>query len=462
VTRHALILGNNLAGLVTGYRLLHRGFHISIIDSQDNVQSTDRLKGSQVPIEGTTPTAPPPLTLNQSPTLILHGFYHATWALLQELPLEWAPQTFQPVCLEFGANDGKIIRIPQPSWFSSIHPLTRMTFFKGLSWSDRWHVINFLEKQWEEDRLSHHHPDNQSVETWLILAKQSERSRSHFWNPLCRFMLNCDLAEASLGSFIEVLTRYWFGQLTNATTYLASIGTLGKLESELRQLLINRGVYIHSSNTRLKIHTDSERIQAVELENRHFTAQAYVSALAPRNLLPLLPERALARYTYFASLGHLREAYGLAIRFTLEDIRLTPRLILHADSFDWLTCQPSPPSHGAETVITCVTLQGSFAQENTEEWLINNARACIQKLFNLSPKQTRESGKFQIIRQTDAFFPCHRGTRSHRPLPQTPIRNFFLVGPWTATNLPGSLESTITSANACAEAVASATYGNRN
>jgi uncharacterized protein with NAD-binding domain and iron-sulfur cluster len=100
-----------------------------------------------------------------------------------------------------------------------------------------------------------------------------------------------------------------------------------------------------------------------------------------------------------------------------------------------------------------------MSQEHTEEWLIDNAWACIKNLFNLSPAQTQESCEPQIIRQAGPFFPSHRGSRTHRPLPKTPIPNFFLAGPWTATNLPASLESSIKSANACAEAVATAFYG---
>jgi len=459
VTRHTLILGNNLTGLVTAYRLLHYGFHISIVDTQRDVQPTDHSKASQESIELTSRTQTSPLAKNQSIPLILHGFYHATWALMEELPFEWPSQTSQSVRLEFGIEGGNSIALPKPPRLAWFHPLTRLTFFKGLSWSDRWNVLNFLEKQWEDNPRHHHNPDIESVETWLISAKQSEHSRSHFWNPLCRFFLSCDLPEASLSSFIEVLSRYWFGQLTNAATFLAPPKTLGELETELSQWLINKGVRVHSSNAKLHLHTDADGIQAVELGDHHFKAQAYVSALAPQNLLSLLPERALARYTYFSSLAHIREAYGLAIRFTLHDILLTPRLILHSDPFDWITSQPSSQSNRPETVVTCVTLRESMPQEHTEEWLIDNAWACIQNLFNLSPAQTQESCEPQIIRQAGPFFPSHRGSRTHRPLPKTPIPNFFLAGPWTATNLPASLESSIKSANACAEAVATAFYG---
>lgn len=459
MTHQILILGENLTGLVTAYRLLHYGFHLTIVDTLCHVQPTGHAGTTPESIEPTSSPLASSVSESGSIPLILHGFYHATWALLQELSFEWPPQTSQPVCVEFGAEGKKPIALPKPSQLTWLHPLTRFTFFKGLSWSDRWHLINFLEKQWEDNLLPHHNPEIENVDAWLVAAKQSEHSRSQFWNPLCRFLLHCDLPQASLGSFIAALSQYWFGQPTDAATFLAPPETLGKLQTELRQLLINKGVRFHSSNARLHLHTNTESIQAVELEKHHFKAQAYVSALTPQHLLPLLPERALARYAYFSSLSHIAEVYGLAIRFTLHNTLIPPRLILHLDPFDWITSQPSSPSNSPETIVTCVTLRESISQEHTEESLIHTAWLCIQDLFTLSQTQTQEACELNIIRQAGPFFPCHRGARTHQPLPKTPISNLFLAGPWTATNLPSSLESTIKSANACAEAVATAFYG---
>jgi hypothetical protein len=457
VTRDILILGDNLTGLVTAYRLFHYGYHISIVDTPSPAQT---IKPSRTSPESIHSTSSHPLSENGEIPLILHGFYHSTWSFLQELSFDWPPRTPQSVCLEFAAEGRKPIALPKPSRLEWIHPLARFTFFKGLSWSDRWHVINFLEKQWEDNLLPNPNPDIESVEAWLISAKQSEHSRSNFWSPLCRLFLNCDLSQASLSSFLEALSQYWFGQPTDAATFLAPPETLGKLEAELRQRLINKGVWFHTSKARIHIHTDAEEIQAIELDEKPFKAQAYISALPPRNLLRLLPERALARYAFFNSLAQVPEVWGLAVRFTLNNILIPPRLILNVDPFDWITGQPSEKSGSPKAVVTCVTLRESIAQKHSEEWLLHTAWSFIQNLFNLSPSHTQEFCEPHIIRQIGPFFPCHRGCRTHRPISKTPLSNLFLAGPWVATNLPPSLESTIKSANACAEAVATYFYGN--
>ncbi len=459
MTRDILILGDNLTGLVTAYRLLHYGFHISIFDIQCPIQPKAHLGTLS---ESTTPTLlppTPPLTENLPFPLILYGFYHSTWALLQELSFEWPPQIYQPVCIEIAAEGRKPIALSKPSRLKWPHPLTQFTFFKGLTWTDRWHVINFLEKQWEDNLLHTPNPDIESIEAWLISAKQSEHSRSHFWNPLCRLFLSCDLSQASLSSFIEALSQYLLGQHTDAATFLVPPETLSKLEADLRQRLINKGVRFYTPKARIHIHIDAEGIQAIEVNKTPFKAQAYISALPPRNLLPLLPERTLARYAYFTSLTQVPEVWGLAVRFTLNNILIPARLILNLDPFDWITGQPSEKSDSPKTVVNCVTLRKSITLKHNEEWLVHTAWTFIQNLFNLSPFYTQESCDPHIIQQIGPFFPSHRGCRSYLPISKTPLSNLFLAGPWTATNLPSSLESTIKSANTCAEAVVTAFYG---
>ncbi len=457
MTPRTLILGNNLAGLVTAYRLLHYGFHLTILDIHPEVQSSAHLIPTEEFSKQASPTHPLPYANDPTP-LILHGFYHATLALLQELSIEWPAQNFQAVPLEF-TSQGKIpIGLPHAFRFAWIHPLTRLPFFKGLSWTDRWHMINFLEKQWEESSLSQRQPDIENVETWLITAKQSPHSRSHFWNPLCRFLLTCDLREASLNSFVEVLTRYWFGHRSDAQTFLTPPNTLEKLETELRQRLTHYGVQFHSTKKRVRLNVDIESMQPIGLGENQLTAQAYVSTLAPKHLLSLLPERLLARFSYFSSLAQIKESFGLAIQFTLPGILLDFRLILHANPFDWITSQSYLPLKKPETIVTCVTLQKSVDQKYTEDYWIDQGWTNIQYHFKLSVEEFQKSCIPKIIRSVGPFFPCHCGARANRPLPRTPIRNFFLAGPWTASAFPASVENTIASANACAESIAAAFY----
>jgi hypothetical protein len=161
VTQHILILSGNLPGLITAYRLIPYGFRITILDPH-----------SDYPTDASS-EHPPAATVSgkllrfQTPNghsapLILHGFYHATWSFLQELALEDPSNPLERVDLEFVNSEFKTVTLPKARWLSTLHPIIRLAFFSGLTLSDRWHMINFLEKKWESYIPADH---NKSIQT---------------------------------------------------------------------------------------------------------------------------------------------------------------------------------------------------------------------------------------------------------------------------------------------------------
>ena len=142
MTRHILILSGNLPGLITAYRLIPYGFQVTILEHDHHFPSG---ASPQLPYESTISRQPffSHLLTGQAPPLILHGFYHSTWSLLEELALEQPPRFFQKVGLEFVTGSGKTVRLPRVPGPSTLHPIIRLAFFSGLSWSDRWHMIIF-------------------------------------------------------------------------------------------------------------------------------------------------------------------------------------------------------------------------------------------------------------------------------------------------------------------------------
>lgn len=453
MTRHILILSGNLPGLLTAYRLIPYGFRITILEPHSTLSPATSSRHLSELTEPVHPQPSQSLSAQTSP-LILHRFYQATWTLFQELAFEQASQLIQPVDLEFGASGGQPLRLFKAQGFSTLHPLIRLAGFRGLAWSDRWRLINFLEKKWEEQASPDHHTDTLTVESWLNSAQQSALARQRIWNPLCRLFLGCDVTQASLGYFLEVLSRFWLPRPDGPETLLAPPDMLDLLQQELRRVLLEKGVTFYPSSEITLIQADTERIQAIVLANgERLKADIYVSTLSPLELLSLLPERAPARFSCFSHLAHLQEASGTAVQWTLNDTLLPPRLILNSGIFDWVTSQAVPNTDGPKTSITGINLSHSASSLHTDEWLRETAWPHINKMFNISPEQSLPSCEPPVMQSAYRYIPCLAGFRTFRPLPNTPIPNLFLAGPWTATPLPPCLESTVMSAYACARAV---------
>lgn len=454
MTRHVLILSGNFPGLITAYRLIPYGFQITILEHHNDFSPETSPLLSESTVLGKPFSSPIPR--GQAPPLILHGFYDSTWSFLQELGLEHPCQSFQRVDLEFGTSGSKTVTLPNAQWLANFHPIIRLAFFSGLTWSDRWHLINFLEQKWEGQYPPDHNPDTLTVESWLISARQSAVALKDIWNPLCRFFLGCDSTQASLGYFLEVVSRFWLLKPKGPETFLASPDMHHHLQQELRRVLIAKEVKFYPSPAISRIQADTDHIQAVVMtDGERLTADAYVSTLSPPDLLRLLPERVPARFSCFSYLAQLQEVSGSAVQCTFNNrTLLPPRLILNSGLFDWVTSQTVPDSHEPKTLVTCVTLNNTSSQTHTDQWLLDTVWSHIQRLLNISPEQSLSTREPQVRLSAYKFLPCQTGFRNFRPLSKTPIPNLFLAESWTATQLPPCLESTVVSAYTCAEALA--------
>ncbi|MGP0591482.1 FAD-dependent oxidoreductase [Nitrospira sp. T9] len=453
MTHHILILSGNLPGLLAAYRLIPYGFRITILEDDNPDSPAPSFPYFAKPIEPDHPPSLQRLTTQSFP-LILPRYYHATWGLFQELAFQHAAQGIQPVNLEFGTSEGQTLTLPAAKGIATLHPMIRLAGIRALPWSDRWHLINFLEKKWEEPRSPDHHPDMLTVESWLISTQQSALARQRIWNPFCRLFLGCDVTQASLGYFLEVLSRFWLSKPNGPETFLASPDMQSHLQQKLRHVLIEKGVTFYPSHAITGIHADTERIQAIGLaKGERLNADIYVSPLSPPELLRLLPERAPARFSCFSHLAQLQESSGTLVRLTLNDILLPPRLILNSGVFDWVTSQAVPYTDGPTTLITGISLSSSPSALHTNDWLRETVWPHINKIFNISPKPSLPYSGSSDTPSVYRYIPCRTGFRTFRPLSNTPIPNLFLAGPWTATPLPPSLESTVLSAYACARAV---------
>lgn len=451
--RHILILSANLAGLLTAYRLIPYGFRISILEDHSSASPATSSHHFSESREPEYPALFQRLTTQPSP-LILPRYSHATWALFQELTFEHAAQLIQPVALEFGTSEGPPLTLSHAQGIARLHPMIRLAGFRGLTWSDRWHLINFLEKKWEEPRSPDQHPDMLTVESWLISAQQSALARQRIWDPFCRLFLGCDVTQASLGYFLEVLSRFWLAKPNGPETFLASPDIQDHLQQKLRHLLLGKGVMFYPSTEVTGIQADTERIQAIALaKGERLKADIYVSPLSPPELLRLLPERAPARFSCFSHLAHLQESSGTLVQWTLHDTLLPPRLILNSGVFDWIISQTVRNTEGAKTSITGVNLSPSPSSQHTDEWLKETVWPHIKNILQISPEQSWPSDEPPVTQSAYPYLPCLAGFRTFRPLPHTPIPNLFLACPWTATPLPPSLESTVLSASACARAI---------
>ena len=445
---HILIIGGGLSGLTTAYRLTSLGFRVSVVDDgrSDDASLPEFSDSLPDQIEG----------INDLP-FIFHRFQDGVWALLQELRTASPFQQEAPVHFEFLRSARPPIPFrpfPAPAPF---HSLLGLVNFKALPFKDRWSLLNILEKFWEGAITLPKDFEAQTTDYWLTDLGQSARARREVWNPLCQFFLGDSLSRSSAHFFKTIAVLGFLAGRRNHETWISSQNESSLLLKPLRDQLLRKGVAFYSTNPATHIHCNAQLITGVTLQDGiRLTADGYVAAIPPQGLLGCLPERLLAKFSYFCNLSHLTVMPAIIVHVRMGKVSPRPRLFLSHQPFHWITSRPEPWNpEGGSTLFSCVALGNQDLLHQTDQFIINQALADIRTSFHPgAPRELLHPKRTHLIRLPHRFLSPHPSLRAYRPLQQSPLSNFFLAGPWTETGLPASRESSILSAQMCAQAIA--------
>ena len=451
MNRHIIIIGAGLTGLTTAFRLIPHGFRITIVEK--NALGEYLPNDSHHNLEYSTGL--PPFQGTSSFPFVLHRFQIATWTLLKELGTASHLQHETPVRFEFLRSVDHPIAFrsfPAPSPF---HTLLGLLTFRKLSLRDRWSLINMLEKFWEGDNEFPRELDTQTTESWLRSMGQSSLACREVWNPLCQFFLRESLAQSSAHYFSEMIRKCFLSARRNVETHIPRYDETFLLLKPLKKLLVQKGATFCSLKEAVQIQCGSDRILGVTLKDgTTLTADEYVSTIPPNDLVTCLPDRVLAKFSYFCNLSKFPERSELMVQLRMRFASTRPRLLLSSKTFPWMTMRPEPDHPPGTTLVSCVTTEDPTLHSPTDNGLIEQAVEEIRNgLFPQTQKENLVPLEAHVVRYSHAISASQPGISGLRPLQQSPMTNFYLAGPWTDTGLPSSRESSIVSGETCAQAI---------
>ena len=430
---HAVVIGHEVAGLVTAYRLLQQGYSVDILDFPD------RSEG--------------PATL----PLVFHGPLVQTYALLHELGTFPCADLAPQVSLDFQTSSAPSASFRPALLPAPWHSLLGFLRYSGLSWESRWNFLNYLENIWEGRVSLQQDLHGQSAQDWLLTGKQDEEARRQFWNPLCLFLLNDHLEQTAAWPFIHALKQHFWKARANSNLRL-SLPTLHDLLLQpLRTLIRQLGGQVLSLTSSPHILLNGERIQGLSLEGNHrLEADVYVSTVSPQPLTEMLPERILARLGFFLQLNQLRTVPALILEGRVPIASRKPRLLLTSGPFSWFICHPVTSDEGESlhTYVSCVGMADEDLFAAPEDVLETLGNQEFHRVFATHPLTSPPPiTPLTITRLGHACITYAPGTMSFRPSPSTPIPNLFLGGYWTQGDSQSPLEADIQSAYHCVKAI---------
>lgn len=420
-----LILGSTLPGLVIANDLARRGYRVTLIEH-------------------------PGWTSDRLPPTYLLGCHRHTWALLRSLPPGEPPSEDHILPLEFRLPGGHIVSYRPTSLPGLLHWIAGLVRFRGLAWQDRWQLLSYLERVWEQEASVPTTLEQRTADAWLASIGQSQAARDTIWAPLMQFLTNNPLTELSAATFVQAVAQPFLSQSTAAQLTLLGGSIRDRLMAPLRAALIQTGVTILPQQDLPHVHFERNTIGHVRLiDSSTLHATWYLTALPRRNLLSLLPDRLLTHYAYFSHIGELQTRHEIAVEMSGPPQERAPRLLLlSGSSFDRLSIAPAESAK--TTYRFSVTADDSFASQ-TDQHLF---RLAAQDLCSIVPSiLSTDLRPIAIQRNEQAILSLKPGTAMARPIQRSPIHNLLVAGGWTDTGWPDNIESAIVSARRCIEII---------
>lgn len=438
MSRTALIVGGGPAGLTAAWRLATQGYAVTLIERSERLGGRLLCSG---PDTDQFHAIPP----------VFMGHQTATLALLKALGTADPTVSSRNLRLEFQLPGGRLACLMQPWLPAPLHTIIGLLLFGGLPLTDRWRLLDVIERSWEGDPALPQNLDQRTAEEWLAERNQSERARADVWTPLAHFLIGDGVATISAAAFVSVLTRCFLTARRHARLAVPTDTLHDLLLAPLAARLARAGATIKLNTAAVLLQIENDRVTGVRLrDGTTLTADYYVMALPHKQLTAILPERVLTHYSYFQQLTQLSDSPALTVHLRIDTALQAPRVVLFARrTFHWMVSRSGPRRSG--TVISVIATGKPELFERTDQDLIALA---LDKLAYAYPgSEDIKLLDSQVVREPRAFLTMSPGTRVHRPLPQSPFRNLLIGGDWTDTGLPATLESAIVSGTRCAEMI---------
>ena len=435
------IIGAGLAGLAAGLELADRGHQVEVLERRPwaggaTYSFLDEETGDEV-------------DNGQHLFMECTSAYRAFLERLGTLDLTYRQERLYVSVFD---PDGRRSDLWSSNLPLGLHLAPALLRYRHLSWRQKIEIARAflalrLLQVHERGRL-----EQITFGQWLRERKQSPDTIREFWDFLVIPTLNCRADEASAGQSIFVLEE-GFQKNPRAAALAVPAAGLSKLHVEPAIRAIEERGGTVSMRTAIEcIRVEEGRVTALALAGDECrTYDAYVSALAPWRLLPLLPED-LRVGRPFVDLARFGPAPILNLHLWFD----RPVADFHFAAFirsevQWVFNRSrlgGEDESGRQHLVLSISAPGDlFAL--TQEQVCERVLPQLQRAL----PSAREAAlvRYRVTKEPEATFLPAPGLA--RPGPRTPLPNLFLAGSYTDTGWPATMESAVRSGLAAATAV---------
>ena len=412
-----LIIGGGISGLSSALFLSEAGYNVEIIEASPKLGGraySFEYNGTQV----------------DNGQHVLMECYTNTFEYIDITGSRELFHFQDSLSINYVNNRRELSKFHIPKYFYPINNLIGLMNFKVLKLQDRFAVLALLIRIKKLNTTSY---KDKTVYEYLKENKQSEDAIIKFWESLVASTMNTSTTIASSKMFIDMMKIIFFTDKRSANIVIPKVDLSATLIKPAVDKLISNGVKISTSERAIKFSSDHGKVTKVKTNKRTINDFDI--------LISSIPEQSLGRI----KINNLIKTIGLP---TLE---YSPIITVHVwlninplkekmynligSEFDWVF------NHGTHL---------SFLKSNAKMLVALNKNEVIKIVFSELKKyftilSNVEIKDYIVLKEITATFIPNLDSINERKSISTPFENMHVIGDWTNTDLPATIEGAVKS-----------------
>jgi len=317
-----------------------------------------------------------------------------------------------------------------PKYFYPLNQLIGIMNFRLLKIKDRFSVLKIFLK------IKNFNTNNiidKSVYEFLKSNGQSEDAIIKFWESLIVSTMNTSTNIASSKIFIDMMKIIFFKHKKNANIVIPIVDLSAALIEPAIRFLKEKNVKISNSERINSIKFVNEKAVEIETNKRKINNFDIVISAVPEYSLRKINLNNLSTKIIFPKLEYIPI---VTVHVWLKDNPLTEKMYnLIGSEFDWV--------FNHNTHISFVKSNAKKLVRLNKKYVIKIVLSELKKYFTIL--NHLEIKDYIMLKEQRATFIPNLYSINERKSMLTSINNFFIIGDWTDTGLPATIEGAIKS-----------------
>ncbi len=430
MSKSVSVIGGGIAGLSSAVFLAEKGYKVTLIESSPKFGGRaysffDKATGLQL----------------DNGQHILASWYKDTFEFLKLIGTYDKLSFQKQLEVEFRDKDGnsyslKASKLPPP-----LHLAGGVMSYKALDMKDKLAIVRLVNKI-KKNKFTDNHLKGFNTEKLFKISAQTDKAIDYFWKPFIIAVFNAEPQDTSAYLFSKMIRRGFIekggSELVLPKDFLNDIFAEPALE-----YLTQKGSVILSNKSVAGFKFKGDTISSLILEdNSEVKTDLYISAVPFFNFKNMLGVDVYNKY--FEGLNELSPSpiVNIHLKFDKEisSIFKCEFIGLLNTASQWVF---KVTKDQVCIVISSARDISDLSKEDITILAEKELKMCLPELSGFNITASR------VIKEMRATFVPDSKSLKNRPANLTGIKNLFIAGDWTDTELPSTIEGAVKSAKKC-------------